>query len=115
MADPSRMPAGKEVVWAYTHDDLDLEALIEQHAPGFRSLIRERRVEHMPPGRINGGKMRLLRSGPRLAPGVYLGSMSAFPGGGVHGVPGWIAAQAALRSTRSRRFRTAESFTISST
>lgn len=113
MADPSRMPAGKEVVWAYTHDALDLEALIEQHAPGFRALVRERRVEHMPPGRINGGKMRALRHGPRLAPGVYLGSMSAFPGGGVSGLPGWIAAQAALRV--SRRLRTAESFTISST
>ena len=99
-ADPTRMPAGKEVVWAYTHDALDLEALLESHAPGFRSLIRERRVEHMPPGRINGGTMRLLRHGPRLAPGVYLGSMSAFPGGGVHGGPGWIAAQAALKSAR---------------
>lgn len=105
MADPSRMPEGKEVVWAYTHDPLDLEALLEKHAPGFRALIRERRSEQMPPGRINGGTARwhnqlFLRPGPRLAPGVYLGSMSAFPGGGVHGAPGWIAAQAALKSAR---------------
>jgi phytoene dehydrogenase-like protein len=118
MADGSRMPEGKEVAWAYTHDAIDLEALLEEHAPGFRALIRERRVERMPPGRVNGGTMgwrNLRRPGPRLAPGVYLGSMSACPGGGVHGVPGWIAAQAALRSVRSRRLRTPESFTISST
>lgn len=121
MADTTRMPTGKEVVWAYTHDDIDLEELVEENAPGFRSLVRERRIEHMPPGRVNGGTARwtnqlFLRPGPRLAPGVYLGSMSAFPGGGVHGMAGWIAAQAALRSARSaRRWRRPESLISSST
>jgi phytoene dehydrogenase-like protein len=121
MADPSRMPDGKEVVWAYTHDAVDLDALVEAHAPGFASLVRERRVERLPPGRINGGTAHwtnqlMLRPGPRLGAGVYLASMSAFPGGGVHGAPGWIAAQAALRSARSaRRWRMPDSLISSST
>lgn len=114
MADPTRAPAGKETAWAYSHDLSDpaaVEARIEALAPGFRSLIRGRHVERLPPGRINGGTARLRnqlvlrpRFGrPELARGVYLASMSAHPGGGVHGAPGWIAAQAALRASSSRR------------
>lgn len=102
MADPTRSPDGKEVAWSYTHDLPDPEAIegaIERLAPGFRALIRGRRVERLPPGRLNGGTARRLRlHRPEVAPGVYLGSMSAHPGGGVHGAPGWIAAQAALRA-----------------
>jgi phytoene dehydrogenase-like protein len=112
MADPTRAPAGKETAWAYTHDLTAADALeeaVERLAPGFRTLVRARRVEWLPPGRINGGSARwtnqlVLR--PYLGrpwarrPGVYLGSLSAHPGGGVHGAPGWIAAQAALRSAR---------------
>jgi phytoene dehydrogenase-like protein len=121
MADPTRAPAGKEALWGYTHDLPSAEALeeaIEELAPGFRALIRQRRAEWLPPGRVSGGTMRrLLRHGPWVREGVYLASMSAFPGGGVHGVPGWIAAQAALRSARSplRRARRPDSFRISST
>ena len=105
MADPTRMPAGKEVAWAYSHDVDDLDALVEQYAPGFGELVRERREMRLPAGRINGGtatwtNQLVLRPGPRLAKGVYLASMSAHPGGGVHGAPGWIAAQAALKSAR---------------
>ncbi|HEX7289909.1 MAG TPA: NAD(P)/FAD-dependent oxidoreductase [Conexibacter sp.] len=72
--DPTRMPAGREVAWAYTHvpqrvrgdagdDDLHgvwdaseverfvarMEAQIERRAPGFSSLIRRRHV-FAPPG-----------------------------------------------------------------
>jgi phytoene dehydrogenase-like protein len=119
-ADPSRAPTGKEVAWGYTHDLAtadELEAMVESLAPGFRALIRARRVEHLPPGRINGGTarwtnqlaLRPFRGRPRVKPGVYLGSMSAHPGGGVHGGPGWIAARAALRSGGSRRNETATS------
>jgi phytoene dehydrogenase-like protein len=104
MADPTRMPAGKEVAWSYSHQlDADgIEAAVERLAPGFRSLIRERRVEQLPPGRLNGGTARRLRlRGPEVAHRVFLGSMSAHPGGGVHGAPGWIAAQAALGKARA--------------
>jgi phytoene dehydrogenase-like protein len=121
MADSTRAPAGKEALWGYTHDlptAEALEAAIEELAPGFRSLVRRRRTEWLPPGRINGGTMRRpLRHGPWVREGVYLASMSAFPGGGVHGAPGWIAAQAAVRSARSplRRARRPDSLRISST
>jgi phytoene dehydrogenase-like protein len=124
MADPTRSPAGMETAWAYSHDlpsaEL-IEARIERLAPGFRSLIRGRHVELLPPGRVNGGTARRQlvfrpRFGrPKVAEGVYLASMSAHPGGGVHGAPGWIAAQAALRSASRRRARGFASFTISST
>ncbi|MFL5954456.1 MAG: phytoene desaturase family protein [Gaiellaceae bacterium] len=114
MADPTRSPVGKETAWAYSHvlRDADaIEAQVERHAPGFRALIRGRHVLHLPPGRVNGGTARrqiLLRprfGRPKIADGLYLASMSAHPGGGVHGAPGWIAAQAALRSASRHRAR----------
>lgn len=124
MADPTRAPAGKETAWAYSHllpDAGAIEAAVERHAPGFEALVRSRHVQHLAPGRVNGGTARrqlLLRprfGRPKIADGVYLASMSAHPGGGVHGAPGWIAAQAALRSTSRRRDRGFASLTISST
>jgi phytoene dehydrogenase-like protein len=126
MADPTRAPAGKETGWAYTHDLAGADALeeqIEALAPGFRSLIRGRHVAKLGPGRVNGGTARLRnqlafrpRFGrPELSPGVYLASLSAHPGGGVHGAPGWIAAQAALSAAARRRVRGLASFTISRT
>jgi phytoene dehydrogenase-like protein len=123
MADPTRSPAGKETAWAYSHDLPGADAIedrVERLAPGFRSLIRGRHVQYLPPGRVNGGTARRQlvfrpRFGrPKIAEGVYLASMSAHPGGGVHGAPGWIAAQAALRSASRRRARGLASLTISS-
>jgi phytoene dehydrogenase-like protein len=126
-ADPSRMPPGKEVVWAYTHlpqriDPGDLaermEARVEALAPGFRQLIRRRRVtapadfetanENLPGGALSGGTSQLhqqvvfrpiagLGRPETHIRGLYLSSASAHPGGGVHGGPGAIAARAALR------------------
>jgi phytoene dehydrogenase-like protein len=102
MADPTRAPDGKEVAWSYTHDLSSpdaIEATVERLAPGFRSLIRGRHIAQLPPGRLNGGTARRLRlHRPEVAHGIFLGSMSAHPGGGVHGAPGWIAAQAALQA-----------------
>jgi phytoene dehydrogenase-like protein len=125
-ADATRAPAGRETAWAYSHVLPSADAIaaqVERHAPGFGALVRGRRVEQLPPGRINLGTTRLrneLVFRGRLGrpetgiPGVYLASGSAHPGGGVHGAPGWIAAQAALRAASRRRARGLASFTISS-
>jgi phytoene dehydrogenase-like protein len=109
VADPTRSPAGKETAWAYSHllDADAIEAAVERHAPGFGKLVRGRHVTRLPPGRVNGGTARRQlvarpRFGrPELGGGVYLASMSAHPGGGVHGAAGWIAAHAALRRGRT--------------
>ena len=125
MADPERAPPGKETAWAYARvpaDPGDVEVQIERHAPGFGALVRGRRVEKLPPGRVNLGTSKarneLVLRGRLGRPetgvtGVYLASASAHPGGGVHGAPGWIAAQAALRAASRRRARGLASFTIS--
>ena len=92
------------------------ETQVERYAPGFRDLIRARRIL-VPPtlesldanlhgGVINGGTTALhqqlfFRPTPGTGrpeppvPGLYLASASAHPGGGVHGAPGANAARAA--------------------
>jgi phytoene dehydrogenase-like protein len=127
MADPTRSPPGKETAWAYSHvlSAAEIEAQVERHAPGFLALVRGRRVEELPAGRVNLGTarwsnelvLRPFHGRPETGvPNVYLASASAHPGGAVHGAAGWIAAQAALRSTsRRRRARGLASLTISST
>jgi phytoene dehydrogenase-like protein len=143
MTDPTRQPAGKETAWAYTHvphtdghrtsaahtyDALvqRLEATIEVHAPGFRSLVRHRHVltpagfecenPNLVGGALNGGTAQLhqqllFRPTPgrgRSETGVhnlYLASASAHPGGGVHGGPGANAARAAVAHRRVARIR----------
>ena len=131
MGDATRAPAGKETAWAYTHvsqrdrheSELPevvekIERRIEELAPGFRALVRERHVlgpsglEERNPnlhgGAVNGGTAQLhqqlvFRPTPGLGRpetpirGLYLASASAHPGGGVHGACGAIAARAALR------------------
>jgi phytoene dehydrogenase-like protein len=68
VVDPSRAPAGKQVLWAYCHvpsgSDVDMadriEAQIERFAPGFRDLILARSVrtaadmERYNPGYVGG-------------------------------------------------------------
>ena len=115
MADPTRAPAGRETAWAYSHvlrDEQAIEAQVELHAPGFGALVRGRRSERLPPGRVNLGTAKLKnelvlrgRFGrPETGiPGLYLASASAHPGGAVHGAPGWIAAHAALRAAARGR------------
>lgn len=145
--DPCRSPRGTESAWAYTHvphrvrgdaGDAGLtgswdvreqetmadrvEAQVERYAPGFRSLIRARRILAPPTlesldanlhgGAINGGttamhQQLVFRPSPGTGrpetpvPGLYLASASAHPGGGVHGAPGANAARAALRRHRT--------------
>jgi phytoene dehydrogenase-like protein len=100
-----------------------MEEEVERRAPGFRRRIRARHVLTPPRmealnanlvgGAINGGTAQvhqqlILRPLPGLGrprtpvDGLYLGSASAHPGGGVHGGPGWNAARAALRAARLR-------------
>jgi phytoene dehydrogenase-like protein len=132
MADPTRMPRGAEVAWAYTHLPHGgstggladrMEERVEALAPGFRELVRARRVaepadleaanENLRGGSLNGGTSQLhqqliFRPVPGLGrpetpvKGLYLASASAHPGGGVHGGPGAIAAKAALHKPRLR-------------
>jgi len=124
--DPARAPAGKHTVWAYCHvpngSTMDMTgriaAQIERFAPGFRSRIlamHTRTAAEMAAynpnyigGDINGGvqDLRQLFTRPVAslnpyatpARGLYLCSSSTPPGGGVHGMCGYFAAQAALKA-----------------
>src|SRR5262245_1463996 len=122
--DPTRAPAGKTTAWAYCHvpagSDVDMtdriEAQLERFAPGFRDRILARATlgpadleAHDPNyvgGDINSGifDIRQMIFRPTVAldpyragPGLYLGSSSTPPGGGVHGMGGYLAARSALR------------------
>jgi phytoene dehydrogenase-like protein len=94
-----------------------IERQIERFAPGFRDLVLARHpmgpagLEAHDPnyvgGDINGGSAQLrwllrrpvLRVSPHATPNprIFLCSASTPPGGGVHGICGWLAARAALR------------------
>jgi phytoene dehydrogenase-like protein len=101
-----------------------MQERIEARAPGFSQKILARRVlgphqlesrnPNLDQGSVNGGTSQLhqqlvfrpvpgsgrAETGIR---GLYLGSASAHPGGGVHGAPGMNAARAALAHDRLRR------------
>jgi phytoene dehydrogenase-like protein len=124
--DTDRAPAGRHTLWGYCHvpngspRDMTavVEAQIERFAPGFRDRIIGRHAmstreleAHNPNlvgGDINGGMFSLgqlfTRPAPRVSPyttpnpSIFICSASTPPGGGVHGMCGWWAAQAALRS-----------------
>jgi phytoene dehydrogenase-like protein len=122
--DPSRAPAGKQVLWAYTHlpngstlDPTELvTAAIERVAPGFRDLVlaadgRSSADIGAWNANLGGGdlaagavSLRQLIARPvpspepwHLANGVYLCSAAAAPGPGVHGQGGYLAARSLLR------------------
>jgi phytoene dehydrogenase-like protein len=123
--DATRAPAGKQSVWAYCHvtngSKIDMteyiEAQIERFAPGFRERILARHVTGAPEleryntnyigGDINGGVQDIwqmftrptLRLDPYTtpAPDIFICSSSTPPGGGVHGMCGYFAAQSALK------------------
>jgi len=123
--DNSRAPQGKHTAWAYCHvphgSAVDMrqriETQVERFAPGFRDLVLgchsmdcgqlEAKNANLVGGDINGGAADLwqLIARPVLSPtpyrtalpGVYLCSSSTPPGGGVHGMCGFHAAEAALR------------------
>jgi len=121
--DPTRAPPGRHTAWAYCHcpngstADLSerIEAQIERAAPGFRATILarhrmasadlEKHNANLVGGDINGGVQDLgqlfLRPTRHLyrtpVKGLYLCSSSTPPAGGVHGMCGYYAAQAALQ------------------
>jgi phytoene dehydrogenase-like protein len=123
--DPSRAPEGKHTGYAYCHvpagSDVDMtdaiESQIERFAPGFRDRILARHVMRTSDfaaynlnnvgGAITGGVADLwqlftrpvARLNPYTTPNprVFICSGSTPPGGGVHGMGGYHAAQTALR------------------
>lgn len=123
--DDTRAPDGKQTLWGYCHvpngsrEDMTdrIERQIERFAPGFRERIIARSVmgpaqmqrynENYIGGDINAGLQDLrqlfTRPAPRRDPystpdsRLYFCSSSAPPGGGVHGMAGYFAAQSALR------------------
>jgi len=124
--DPTRAPAGQHTLWTYCHvparSTLDMtgaiEAQIERFAPGFRDVVIARHTAdsswyeaynpNMIGGDIAGGSHAGLQLILRPRPGVhpyktpnprlFMCSASTPPGGGVHGMCGMNAAEAALAS-----------------
>jgi phytoene dehydrogenase-like protein len=123
--DPSRAPDGKHTAWGYCHvpngstEDMTdrIEAQVERFAPGFRDVILARhtmnpaamasRNPNYVGGDISGGQTTLgqlftrpvARLNPYTTPDprLFICSSSTPPGGGVHGLCGYFAAQAALK------------------
>ncbi|MCB9506509.1 MAG: NAD(P)/FAD-dependent oxidoreductase [Myxococcales bacterium] len=128
--DPSRAPESKHTGYAYCHvpsgctvDMTDaIEAQIERFAPGFRDRVLARHVwspadfeRHNPNyvgGAITGGAADatqlftrpVARLDPYSTPNprLFIASASTPPGGGVHGMCGWHAAQSVLRRLGKR-------------
>ena len=124
--DEIRVPPGMQAVWAYCHVPNGssvnmterIENQIERFAPGFRERILARHVTdpaglerynaNYIGGDINGGIQDLwqLFTRPTMRPvpyttsanDIFICSSSTPPGGGVHGMCGYFAAQAALHS-----------------
>ncbi len=122
--DSTRSPSGKHTGWGYCHvpsgSTVDMTEAIEQQierfAPGFRDLVLERAVTspagfeaynaNYVGGDITGGVMDLRQMAARPSmrwspyttpnPRLFLCSASTPPGGGVHGMCGYHAANAAL-------------------
>jgi len=126
--DSSRAPAGKHTAWAYCHvpngskvNMLEkLESQIERFAPGFRECILARRVfspadlesmdANLVGGDVGGGVMDIRqflfrptwRHYATSARNIYICSASTPPGGGVHGMCGYNAANMALSKLGGR-------------
>jgi phytoene dehydrogenase-like protein len=126
VADPTRLgPRGERPLWAYTHvpngSTVDVSPAIERQfdrfAPGWRDLVLAREVRtatqselHNPNlvgGDIGGGSVaglqllvrpRLVNPYRTAAAGVWMCGSATPPGPGVHGMCGWHAAGAVLRT-----------------
>ena len=126
--DSSRAPHGGHTVWAYCHVPNgyrgsalpNIQAQIERFAPGFQDCVvacasysapnMQSWNENLVGGDINGGavdfKQLFLRPTSMRyktsLPGVFLCSSSTPPGGAVHGMCGYWAAQWALAYLRKK-------------
>lgn len=113
----------------WDHDEAErmadrMQARIEKYAPDFASVVIARRVlgprelqqrnENLVQGALGGGTAGLhqqvvfrpiagLGRADTAVRGLFLGSASAHPGGGVHGAPGSNAARAVLAAARTGR------------
>ena len=124
--DETRAPAGRHTAWAYCHvphgSRVDMtarvEAQIERFAPGFRERVLarhsmntaqlEQHNANLVGGDIGGGVQDLAQHFARPlnalhpyatpASDIWLCSSATPPGAGVHGMCGYHAAQAVLRS-----------------
>lgn len=129
--DDTRTPAGKHTAWVYCHvpsgSTFDMteriEAQIERFAPGFKDLVLARHITSASDleqynanyigGDINGGVLDIgqlytrpaLRLDPYTTPDkrIFICSSSTPPGGGVHGLCGYFAARAVVRSQKFAR------------
>jgi phytoene dehydrogenase-like protein len=123
--DETRAPAGQHTGWAYCHvpngSTVDMtaaiEAQMERFAPGFGDIVLARHTmtthdfqlynANYIGGDINGGvqnwRQLFTRPVPRLNPyttplkNLFICSSATPPGGGVHGMCGYHAAQTVLR------------------
>lgn len=124
--DESRAPKGKHTLWAYCHVPngstqnmtKEIEDQIERYAPGFKDTIISKHAlnskqlqaynSNYVGGDINGGAQffkqlfgrPVLKWNPYKIPGkpMYICSSSTPPGGGVHGMCGYHAAQSVLKN-----------------
>ncbi|MAS93237.1 MAG: FAD-dependent oxidoreductase [Verrucomicrobiales bacterium] len=129
LCDPSRAPEGKHTFWAYCHvpanSDIDMteaiENQIERFAPGFRDCVLERHTmncldyERYNPSLVGGdivggvADWRQLVTRPVVslkphttpADDIFICSSSSPPGGGVHGMCGYWAAEMVLKKSGS--------------
>lgn len=127
--DATRAPTGKHTGWAYCHvpagstQDMTarIDNQIERFAPGFKDLVLARHtmnthaVQAYNPsyvgGAITGGAVDLAQLFTRPVarldpystpnPDLFICSASTPPGGGVHGMCGYHAAQSVLKRLRT--------------
>jgi phytoene dehydrogenase-like protein len=125
VVDPGRAPQGRHILWTYCHvpagSTVDMGQAVmdqlERFAPGFRDLVLRHKVttaaelaaynENYVGGDFSAGLLdaRGLIQRPVVSPvpwrtparGVYLCSSSTPPGPGVTGMPGFRAAEYALK------------------